>query len=306
MRLVPMKVSTLIRNNIKKFLGPRLTGYVRRGLRRPVPELNSYLSPLAGKCAIEIGGPTSMFCDGGSLPVYGVLDKVDNCVFANRTIWEERIREGRHYHYHWRKPPGQQFICEATDLEVIQDSSYDCVLAANCLEHIANPLKALAEWKRVLKERGLLLLILPHRAGTFDWRRPTTSLAHMIADYDAGVGEDDMTHLDEILSLHDRKKDKAAGSVTKFRDRCLKNQSNRAMHHHVFETRTALAMVDHAAFQLIRVDVHKPYDIIILARRCNEFPDNGLFLGPKADCLRRSPFPSDRALLSDTASATAG
>ena len=236
-----------------------------------------------------------MFCEGGSLPVYGVLGSVDNCLFTNQTIWEGEVQEGRHYQYHWRKQPGQQFICEATDLKMIRDSSYGCVLAANCLEHIANPLKALEEWKRMLKEGGLLLLVLPHKVGTFDWRRPTTGLAHMIADYERGVGEDDMTHLTEILSLHDLKKDKRAGSAGQFRERCLKNYINRALHHHVFETQTALAMVDHAAFQVIRVDVHKPYDIVILACKCDGTPDNSRFLGEQAEYRRRSPFPSDRS-----------
>jgi len=289
-----MQFSTIVHTGVKKLLGPRLTGYVRRCLHRPVPELNSYLSPLEGKYALEIGGPTSVFCDGGSLPVYGVLASVDNCVFANQTIWEGKVQEGRHYQYHWRKQPGMQFICEATDLKMIQESSYDCVLAANCLEHIANPLKALAEWKRALKEEGLLLLVLPHKVGTFDWRRPTTSLAHMIDDYDNQVGEDDMTHLSEILSLHDLKRHKGCGSPAQFRERCLKNYFNRTLHHHVFETRTALAIVDRASFQVIRVDVQKPYDIIILARECKGRPDNSLFLSAQAQYLQRSPFFSDR------------
>jgi SAM-dependent methyltransferase len=290
-----MQFSTAVHSGIKKLLGPQLTGYVRRCLYRRVPEADSYLSPLVGKRALEIGGPTSMFCEGGSLPVYGMLGSVDNCLFANQTIWEGRVQEGRNYHYHWRKQPGLQFICEATDLKMIQDSSYDCVLAANCLEHIANPLKALAEWKRVLKEEGLLLLVLPHKVGTFDWRRSTTSIDHMIDDYERGVGEDDMTHLAEILALHDLKKDKPAGSAAQFRERCLKNYSNRALHHHVFETRTALAMVDRAAYQVIKVDVQKPYDIIILARECTGTPDNAQFLGAQAEYLRRTPFPSDRS-----------
>ena len=135
-----------------------------------------------------------------------------------------------------RKPAGSQYICEATELKPIADRSYECVLASHCLEHVANPLRALAEWKRILKDDGLLLLVLPHKDGTFDCRRPVTTLAHMVEDYEKQIGEDDLTHLPEILALHDLEKDKPAGSPEEFRARSLENRANRALHHHVFDT----------------------------------------------------------------------
>jgi hypothetical protein len=64
---------------------------------------------------------------------------------------------------------------------------------------------------------------------------------------------------------------------------------------HLFDTATALAMVDHAAFQAIRVTALEPFHIVVLARRCQGVPDNKQFLGPKAEYRCRSPFPSDRS-----------
>lgn len=101
---------------------------------------------------------------------------------------------------------------EGTALE-IEDGSYDCVIASHCLEHIANPIKALREWRRVLRSNELLLLILPHRDHTFDWRRPATTIEHMKSDYEDDVSESDMTHLDEVLSLHDLSRDPGAGTA---------------------------------------------------------------------------------------------
>ena len=204
------------------------------------------------------------------------------------------MQKGRSFLYHPLKPNGNQIICEATQLRSITDSAYEFVLASHCLEHVANPLRALVEWKRVLRQDGLLLLILPHKDGTFDWRRPTTTLVHMIEDSRNQIGEDDLTHLPEILALHDLERDKAAGSKEEFRQRCAQNYSNRAMHHHVFDTATAVALVDNAAFQVLRVDTSKPYHITILARRCDQTCDNSAFLGPNAPYRRLSPFPSDR------------
>jgi len=215
-------------------------------------------------------------------------------LYSGNTIWAGEVREGNTFVYHLEKQAGAQIICEATNLQPIRDSSYDCVLACHCLEHIANPLRALAEWKRVLKDRGLLLLVLPHKDGTFDWRRPTTPLAHMIQDYENGVGEEDLTHLPEILDLHDLSKDEAAGTKEHFRQRCLANQINRAMHHHVFDTMVAMEIVNHMGFALLRVDNLRPHHIMILASRADRPVDNRRFMEPGSKVWSRSPFPSDR------------
>jgi len=253
----------------RKALGFPAVKRVRRWFHDTVPEVETYYVRLAGKRSLEIGGPSEFFADDGPLPVYRVLGGVDNCTFSPQTIWAEEIKAGRTFQYQPNKEPGIQFICEATDLRPIQNSTYDCILASHCLEHIANPLRALREWKRVLKEDGLLLLVLPHKEGTFDWRRPTTTLAHMIEDYRNEVGEDDLTHLPEILALHDLAKDKPGGTPEQFRQRCLENAQKRAMHHHVFDTSVALQLVDYAGFEVIRADRVKPYHIVVLCGRAN-------------------------------------
>ena len=277
----------------RQILGGRVSRYVRKCFRRIVPTLYLYRSALSGRAGLEIGGPSGLFSDEGPLPIYRDVATLDNCLYSATTIWTGTV-QGR-FEYHPRKRPGNQIICEASDLRPVPDAHYECVLASHCLEHVANPLRALGEWKRVLKDDGVLLLVLPHRDGTFDWRRPRTPLAHMVSDYKRNVGEGDLTHLAEILELHDLSKDKAAGSPEQFRQRCLANLANRAMHHHVFDTRCAIELVDRAAFQVIRVDTFQPYHIIILARRSDKGTDNQRFMGNSAEYRNRSPFPSDRA-----------
>ena len=46
-------------------------------------------------------------------------------------------------------------------------------------------------------------LVVPHKDKTFDHNRPVTSLNHLEEDLDNDVDEDDLTHLPEILELHD-------------------------------------------------------------------------------------------------------
>jgi len=285
----PKRLPEPLRAIARKVLRSRAVKGVRRWFLQTVPEVETYRAYLAGKRALEIGGPSRFFADDGPLPVYRVLAGLDNCNFSAQTIWEGEIKGGRTFEYQPKKEPGSQFICEATDLEPIQDFTYDCILTSHCLEHIANPLRALKEWKRVLKQDGVLLLVLPHKEGTFDWRRATTTLAHMIEDYRNGVGEDDMTHLPEILALHDLARDKPAGSPEQFRQRCMENALKRAMHHHVFDTFAALQLIDLAGFEVIRADSIKPYHIVILSRRCQGAADNRRFLSDDAECRRRGP-----------------
>ena len=284
--------------NLKKaarnVLGPRLTALLRRPFRRKLASIEDYRTRLHSKRALEIGGPSPMLAFDGQIPIYDVLGSLDNILYSSSTIWAGEVHEGNTFLYHHGKEPGTQIICDATDLRPIKDASYECVLACHCLEHIANPLHALAEWRRVLKDDGLLLLVLPHKDGTFDWRRPATPLPHMIEDYENAVGEEDLTHLPEILELHDLSKDKEAGTKEEFRERCLANHINRAMHHHVFDTMTALVTVNHAAFKVVRVDNLEPYHIIILASRADRPVDNRHFLERGAAHWSRSPFPSDR------------
>lgn len=290
-----MQLKQSIRSITRRALGQSLTRRLRRAFTPTLSSVALYELLLTGKQALEIGGPSEIFSDDGFLSLYRVLARVDNCLFSARTVWTGEVQGGRTFRYHPQREQGFQFICEATDLSPIQSGSYDCILASHCLEHVANPLRALAEWKRALKKDGMLLLILPHKDGTFDWGRPTTTLHHVIEDRDRSVGEDDLSHLPEILALHDLSKDKRAGSHEQFRQRCLDNYSHRAMHHHVFDSPAAVAIIDHAGFKVIRVDTLKPYHIIILARRCVDLPQNEEFLCSRASYREASPFPSDRA-----------
>ncbi len=162
------------------------------------------------------------------------------------------------------------------------------------LEHSANPLKALREWMRVVRPGGALLLVLPHKEGTFDHRRPTTALDHLEADLANGTTEDDLTHLPEVLQLHDLARDPLAGSRESFERRSRSNATNRGMHQHVFDTRSAVEMLLRQGLRIISIEAKLPFHVILLALKDprGSEPERGRAL--LRDALRRSPFPSDR------------
>ena len=160
----------------------------------------------------------------------------------------------------------KQYIGDATDLSFIADQEYDFVISSHVIEHIANPIKAINEWKRILKDQGLLLVICPHKEGTFDHLRQTTTLAHLINDYEKNIAEDDLSHLDEILSFHDLSMDPPAGTREQFSLRSKDNFHNRGLHHHVFTTELVIQLFDFLNIEILDVKTCLPNNILIGGR----------------------------------------
>jgi SAM-dependent methyltransferase len=203
------------------------------------------------KIGIEIGGPSNIF--RSLIPVYLNAKRVDGVNFSNQTVWEGDIQEGNTYQYFPNKF-GYQYISDGTDLSEIDAETYDFLLSSDCLEHIANPIKALLEWKRILKSNHLMLLVLPNKKNNFDHQREFTSFQHVIDDYKNNVNESDMTHLREILFFHDLRKDPAAGNFQQFATRSLDNISNRCLHHHVFSEGLIHKILEVTGFKVISIE----------------------------------------------------
>lgn len=218
---------------------------------------------IAGRSGIEIGGPSELFRT--ILPAYPHVARLDNVNYSASTVWEGEIAEGETFRFDPARPAGRQYVCEATDLPAA-DGAYEVVLSSHTLEHVANPLGALREWRRVLRADGTLVLVVPHRALIFDHRRPVTAFAHLVADYEGGVGEDDLTHLPEILELHDLSRDKPAGDAEAFRARSLENATNRCLHHHVFDEALAARAVEWAGFDVLGTALLEQRHIAVVAR----------------------------------------
>ncbi len=228
---------------------------------RPIKDIAQYIPYFKGKKGIEIGGPSPIF--SREVPLYPIIGSLDGCNFSNQTVWEGHIVQGDNYHYFEGKT-GFQYICEASDLSGVPEEKYDFLLASHCLEHCANTLKTMEEWLRVVKKGGAVLLVLPDKRFTFDSRRPVTAFEHLQADFAANVDETDLTHLDEIVSLHDLSMDPAAGTQDEFRKRSQDNYNNRCLHHHVFDFRLLEKIYAHHNIKIVNTAFAKPYHQIIL------------------------------------------
>jgi SAM-dependent methyltransferase len=269
----------------------RLAGHYSRPLG------NEWIEPLRGARGLEIGGPSPVFGAGGLLPVYPVLATLDGIqVPLARNLWSGEVTEGP-YETGQAGLGGRLWLREATDLGSLETDSYDVVLSSHVIEHLANPLRALREWLRVLRPGGHLLTVIPHKEGCADHRRPTTTLGHLVQDELDRVGEDDLTHADEAIRLHDLGRAPLDRPLAAYRERTLANAEFRALHHHVWTTRSALQVLDHVGLEVLELEARWRFDIYVLCRAPapgDPPPDNAAVLATDTARLRRSPFRADR------------
>jgi len=261
--------------NVIKLINENGIGYLFRRvlskIRRERISNFSYIKQLfSGKSGLEVGGPTWVFHGGNFIPIYTIVKKLDGCNNSNTSVWGDHLESGENYNY-YKNRNGFQYILEGTNLSLIQNLKYEFVISSHCLEHIANPLKAIEEWIRVLKKGGVILLLLPHRDYCFDHNRPITKFSHLLEDYNNNIKEDDLTHLNEILALDDWKMHKEKGTFEEFRERSLKNFDNRSLHHHVFDIPVLKEIFSYFNLEvLLTYESQKYYDAchnIILGRK---------------------------------------
>jgi SAM-dependent methyltransferase len=216
---------------------------------------------------LEIGGPSRVFSARGLFPIYPSATHIDNVNFAAQTTWESELQDGGDFRFDPRRAPGTQFIREATTLSGIGDGHYDFVLSSHCLEHVANPLGALREWHRVTRPGGCIVLILPDPTRSFDRRRPVTTLAHLENDSVLNTGENDTTHIPEVLAFHDLSRDPWAGSREMFEQRVRHNPENRCIHHHVFDLPLLVSALNTTGWQVIAAERVRPVHLCAFARK---------------------------------------
>jgi ubiquinone/menaquinone biosynthesis C-methylase UbiE len=141
---------------------------------------------------------------------------------------------------------------DAHSLPMLPGESVDFVASSHTIEHLTNPLKALREWKRILKRGGMMYASIPYYKKTFDHRRPVTALEHLIDDYDKNTGLDDTTHTEEFLKNYDVSKDLVYRDYDSWHANYLTNPGIYT-HYHVFDLELVRRMMAHLGFQPIKL-----------------------------------------------------
>ncbi len=77
-------------------------------------------------------------------------------------------------------------IDDGETLKTFAPGSQDFIIASHFLEHCENPAAALQSFARVLKPDGIVFLVIPDKNHTFDKERPSTTVDHILRDFEEG------------------------------------------------------------------------------------------------------------------------
>ena len=152
------------------------------------------------------------------------------------------------------------------------------MISSHCIEHMANPLKSLSELKYLLKDDSYILTILPNKSVFWDSVRPTTTIEHLIQDFENNTKEDDKTHevenliVDHPYKLNPTHPDKP--SHISYEYMVKHNVDYRIMHHHCFDLNLTVQMHEYLNFTTLACFIH-PDDklqIIYLGKNNNHTP----------------------------------
>ena len=224
-----------------------------------------FLTSLKNLSGLEIAGPSWLWSQG--IPIYMVIKKLDNVNIATDFIDKNARQTGAKKYIWFLFKKGGRFIADTTNLKLFKSQSYDFVISRGVFGHIANPLKAVEEWNRVIKNQGFLVIAASDKKYSFEHKRPFTTFEHVLDDYKKDVTEHDLTHYDENLKLNDSI-DPNYPKITK--EGWIKLLSNnfekRSITHHVFDKDVLSKIVEFFNFKVIEIIyIHKC--IVLLAKK---------------------------------------
>lgn len=159
------------------------------------------------------------------------------------------------FHEYANEPTLAQYFGDAADLPFL-DSTLNYVATSHVVEHVANPLSAFLEWYRVLKNGGVIYMVVPHRQLTFDKKRPLTTVDHMILDFKNQVTQCDGTHVKDFVHNVDWKEFSPTTSENKISqereellhtyESAIASGSEINIHFHTFEPDTMVELINRA------------------------------------------------------------
>ncbi len=247
-KIIPKKFRKFLRRNYSSYIEPHLEKIKFFNCELKNSEI--YINSIFKKKGIEIGGPSFFFRN--FLKVYKNIESLDNVNFKSKTLWQNNKNLNSFLWSKSKNKIGKEFICCSTDMSIIPNESYDFILSCHQIEHVANPLKAIKEFRRILKKTGYLILILPNSKFDFDHNRKITTFSHLLDDFNFNISENDLTHLDESLKLTDFTNNFT--EFNRFKELAEDNFNNRILHHHIFNYKLIQEVCKFTDFTLLQFD----------------------------------------------------
>jgi SAM-dependent methyltransferase len=159
-------------------------------------------------------------------------------------------------------------VDDGESLKTILDASQDFVIANHFLEHCRNPIGALRNMLRVLKEEGILYLCIPDKRYTFDIDRPVTPIEHLLRDDEEGPEWSKRQHFEEWARLVDKVPESEVAAKT-----AQLIETDYSIHYHVWTQAEILELLstlqDRLRFTFdVELFLKRDYEVVLILRKC--------------------------------------
>ncbi len=128
-------------------------------------------------------------------------------------------------------------------LRAVADGSQYFVVACQFLEHCENPIGAVENFLRVVREGGILYLAIPNRDYTFDRSRSATPLAHLWNDYEGRPEWSRERHFQEFSRAMSVAYHPHNSEVEVTEDAVRLMAQNYSIHYHVWDMESWMAFL---------------------------------------------------------------
>ena len=160
------------------------------------------------------------------------------------------------------------YVTDAANLSFTMDETMDFICSSHLLEHLANPLKAIVEWKRVIKEGGIIYVGVPDKRHTFDHKRDRTPLSHLIDDFEKGIDQTDTTHIAEFIeNLNEN--EPCEGNSEQSPGHVINNPES-GVHHHVWIADDVKEIFEHMGLAIPYEPILRHGTIHIIAQKLKQ------------------------------------
>jgi predicted SAM-dependent methyltransferase len=148
-------------------------------------------------------------------------------------------------------------VSDSESFPTLPDGMLDFVVANHVLEHLTDPIRALCEWHRILRDGGLLYMAVPDKRFTFDHGRPRTSLEHLEEDHSSPLPPQQRNHA-HLLEWAEHVERLVPGSDAFAAWVGEQLSQSYSVHNHVWVAQDSLRVLrrldeqDHASFALVQ------------------------------------------------------
>jgi len=167
--------------------------------------------------------------------------------------------------FNFGKPTNADYVTDAANLFFAADESLDFVCSSHVLEHIANPLGAINEWKRAIKKGGIIYAGVPDKRYTFDHRRKRTPLSHLIDDFEKNVDQTDSTHIYEFIENWDEKRVYSCNKEQFLEN--VRNNPKSQVHHHAWIIDDVKEILEYMGLRIVYGPILRRETIHIIGRK---------------------------------------